>query len=193
MIFVYQLTKYETKLRTPTPKNLTIFWGPRISHRAVRCTKFCLLLRIIKVWADPVSLATTSGIIGYFLFFKVLRCFSSPACRYPILWIQIGATGHDSSEVSPFGHLRIKAYLAAPRSLSQLVASFVGIFRQGIHYVRLSNFLRLMTNRFSDLGPGSIGLSSLVQLTSYWYSPWNGYTNSRLSIALSLIYLQPNF
>ena len=30
-----------------------------------------------KVWADPVSLATTPGIIIYFLFLNLLRCFSS--------------------------------------------------------------------------------------------------------------------
>ena len=30
------------------------------------------------VWALPRSLATTGGIISYFLFLRVLRCFSSP-------------------------------------------------------------------------------------------------------------------
>ena len=102
-------------------------------------------MKVIKVWALPRSLATTNGIIGYFLFLRVLRCFSSPTYRSPILCVQIGAIRHNSYEVSPFGHLRIKAYLAAPRSFSQLIASFVGILRQGILYVRLSNFLRLMT------------------------------------------------
>ena len=34
-----------------------------------------------KVWATPRSLATTGGIIVYFLFLRVLRCFSSP--RWP--------------------------------------------------------------------------------------------------------------
>ena len=33
------------------------------------------------VWALPRSLATTGGIIVYFLFLRVLRCFSSP--RWP--------------------------------------------------------------------------------------------------------------
>ena len=65
--------------------------------------------KVIKVWAHPRSLATTNGIIGYFLFLWVLRCFSSPAYRSPVLYIQTGATRHNSSEVSPFGHLRIKA------------------------------------------------------------------------------------
>ena len=30
------------------------------------------------VWANPISLAATIGIINYFLFLRVLRCFSSP-------------------------------------------------------------------------------------------------------------------
>ena len=39
--------------------------------------------------------------------------------------------------VSPFGNLRIKACLAAPRSLSQLATSFIAFLRQGIHRVLL--------------------------------------------------------
>ena len=30
------------------------------------------------VWAPPISLATTFGIVFYFLFLRVIRCFSSP-------------------------------------------------------------------------------------------------------------------
>src|SRR3990167_105100 len=102
-----------------------------------------------KVWAIPGSLAATAGIVVYFLFLGLLRCFSSPAYRYPSLYIQPGATRHDSSEVSPFGNLRFKARLAAPRSLSQLTTSFVGILRQGILCARLSNFLRSVLNKSS--------------------------------------------
>ena len=65
--------------------------------------------KVIKVWALPRSLATTYGIVVYFIFLEVLRCFSSPAYRSPALYIQAGATRHNSGEVSPFGHLRIKA------------------------------------------------------------------------------------
>jgi len=43
--------------------------------------------------------------------------------------------------VSPFGYLRIKAYLPAPRSFSQAITSFIGITCQGIRSVPLSNFL----------------------------------------------------
>ena len=35
-----------------------------------------------KVWADSVSLATTSEIIIYFLFLALLRCFSSGGSLY---------------------------------------------------------------------------------------------------------------
>jgi hypothetical protein len=55
--------------------------------------------------------------------------------RFPphVLWIQTWVTGHDPSRVSPFGHLRINALSAAPRSFSQPNASFIGSWRQGIH------------------------------------------------------------
>ena len=39
--------------------------------------------------------------------------------------------------VSPFGNPRIKAYLSAPRGLSQTYTSFIAFCRQGIHRVRL--------------------------------------------------------
>ena len=45
--------------------------------------------------------------------------------RYPCGW------------VSPFGNLRIKANLPAPRSLSQAITSFVACNRQGIHHMHL--------------------------------------------------------
>ena len=64
-------------------------------------------MKVIKVWAVPLSLATTDGIIGYFLFLGVLRCFSSPGYRYLVLYIQTSANRHYSARVSPFGHLRI--------------------------------------------------------------------------------------
>jgi hypothetical protein len=51
----------------------------------------------------------------------------------PVLWIQTEVTGHDPGRVSPFGHLRINALSAAPRSFSQPDASFIGSWRQGIH------------------------------------------------------------
>ena len=66
-------------------------------------------MEVYKVWALPVSLATTSGIVVYFLFLGVLRCFSSPGYRYNDYFIHQRVTRHDSSRVSPFGYLRFKA------------------------------------------------------------------------------------
>ena len=69
------------------------------------------------VWALPRSLATTYGIIVYFLFLRVLRCFSSP--RSPL---QIADNRPAACWVVPFGNPRIKGYLllnAAYRSLSR--------------------------------------------------------------------------
>ena len=51
------------------------------------------------------------------------------------LWIQSRMTL--AGRVSPFGNLRIKAYLPAPRSLSQAITSFVAYHCQGIHHVLL--------------------------------------------------------
>ena len=39
--------------------------------------------------------------------------------------------------VSPFGYLRIKAHLPAPRSFSQAITSFIACNRQGIHHMHL--------------------------------------------------------
>ena len=39
--------------------------------------------------------------------------------------------------VSPFGHLRVKAYLPANRGLSQAITSFIASYRLGIHRMRL--------------------------------------------------------
>jgi hypothetical protein len=58
------------------------------------------------------------------------RRFASPS-----LWIQEGMTL--AGRVSPFGNLRIKACLPAPRSLSQAATSFVACCRQGIHHMHL--------------------------------------------------------
>lgn len=71
------------------------------------------------------------------------KMFQFPRFPPVSLYIQPTVTRHDSSWVSPFGNLRFKACLTAPRSLSQSTTSFIGILRQGIRYVRLSNFLRL--------------------------------------------------
>ena len=61
--------------------------------------------------------------------------FQFPGFPLPVLCVQTGVTRHDPRRVSPFGHPRINAWLAAPRGLSQPPTSFIGFWRLGIHRV----------------------------------------------------------
>src|ERR687885_606596 len=61
--------------------------------------------------------------------------FHFPRFARARLCIRRAVRRHYPPWVSPFGHLRIKAWLAAPRSLSQLPASFFASCRLGIHRV----------------------------------------------------------
>ena len=71
--------------------------------------------------------------LGWCLFLELLRCFSSPGSpRIPMY-----SVCDTFRWVSPFGNLRIKANLPAPRSLSQAITSFVAYHRQGIHHMLL--------------------------------------------------------
>ena len=80
------------------------------------------------VWPHPLSLATTHGILIYFLFLWVLRCFTSPRSLYPPYIFRRESSGRASTPdgVSPFGHPRITARLTAPRGLSRPPTSFIG-------------------------------------------------------------------
>ena len=48
-----------------------------------------IAIETCKVWALPVSLATTPRIVIYFLFLNLLRCFSSVGSRQISYFIQI--------------------------------------------------------------------------------------------------------
>ena len=50
----------------------------------------------------------------FFLFLRLLRCFSSPGSLYPAYFVQREVTAHYDRRVSPFGNLRIKACLRLP-------------------------------------------------------------------------------
>ena len=56
-------------------------------------------------------------------------------------------TRHHSCRVSPFGHPRINARLAAPRGLSQPPTSFIGSQCQGIHHAPLNTYKHKTNNR----------------------------------------------
>ncbi len=64
--------------------------------------------------------------------------FHFPTFPPHALCVQARVTGHDSCRVSPFGHPRITARLAAPRGLSQPPTSFIGSWCPGIHRVPLT-------------------------------------------------------
>ena len=71
-----------------------------------------------------------------FMFLRVLRWFTSPGwLRHPMH--SDGAIEDCPRWVAPFGDLRVKACLAAHRSLSQLTTSFIAVLRQGIHHTPL--------------------------------------------------------
>jgi hypothetical protein len=63
--------------------------------------------------------------------------FHFPALPPPALCVQAGVTSYYARQVSPFGNPRIKAWLPAPRGLSQVPTSFIGSWCQGIHRVPL--------------------------------------------------------
>ena len=66
--------------------------------------------------------------------------FHFPAFPPHTLCIQMRVTRHHSCRVSPFGHPRINARLAAPRGLSQPPTSFIGSQCQGIHHAPLNTY-----------------------------------------------------
>ena len=84
------------------------------------------------VWPLSRSLAATQEIIVYFLFLRVLRCFSSPGALHMPM-----NSAHDGQTLLwPGSPIRISAdqYLfAVPRSFSQLTTSFFGVWCLGIH------------------------------------------------------------
>ena len=66
--------------------------------------------------------------------------FHFPAFPPRHLYIQCRVTRHHSCRVSPFGHPRIHARLAAPRGISQPPTSFIGSQCQGIHHAPLNTY-----------------------------------------------------
>ena len=72
----------------------------------------------------------------FFLFFRVLRCFSSPTCPHMTMYSPYG----DRSSLLPGCPIRISTVLrlfAATRGFSQLTTSFFGPMRLGIHHTPL--------------------------------------------------------
>ena len=101
------------------------------------------------VWALPRSLAATYGIDCFFLFLRLLRCFSSPGSPPCVMDWRMDDWSL-SSRVSPFRDPWIKGYLLLPmafRSLSRLSsalsakASALCSFLLDLRYIALYRFL----------------------------------------------------
>ncbi len=83
-------------------------------HNVVLQPRICIATH--PVWALPRSLATTGGIISYFLFLEVLRCFSS--LRSPPNYCQDNYPS--GNWVVPFGNPGVKGYLHLTRAYRSL-------------------------------------------------------------------------
>ena len=91
---------------------------------------------VTRVWALPLSLATTKGVEVSFLSsgyldVSVRRLTSRTLC------IQVRVPPHYQRWVSPFGNPGIAEWSASPPGLSQPPTSFIGSRCQGIHRVPL--------------------------------------------------------
>ena len=91
---------------------------------------------VVKVWADPLSLATTQGVEVSFLSSGYLDV-SVPQLASRTLCIQVRVPPHYQWWVSPFGDPGVKGWSAPHPGLSQPPTSFIGSQRQGIHRVLL--------------------------------------------------------
>ena len=106
-----------------------------------------------KVWALPGSLATTAGIVVYFLFLSLLRCFSSGAYLYISYvfryeWLDMTLAG--------FPHLDIRG----SQFIWQLPAAYRSLSRpSSVSYVKASVMCAYVT------------FYALISLTSYWCLP----------------------
>ena len=87
--------------------------------------KTCRLLRFRSPLLSESRLMSFPRATEMFQFARFASHAYVFSMRYPKGW------------VSPFGNLRIKANLPAPRSLSQAITSFVACNRQGIHHMHL--------------------------------------------------------
>ena len=100
-------------------------WSAFPDRSAKSCAITCRLLRFRSPLLSESRLMSFPRATEMFQFTRFASHTYVFSMRYLCRW------------VSPFGNLRIKACLPAPRSLSQAITSFVAYHRQGIHHVHL--------------------------------------------------------
>ena len=99
---------------------------PDFPFRSDKSTaKTCRLVRFRSPLLSESRLMSVPRATEMFQFTRFASHAYVFSMRYPCGW------------VSPFGNLRIKACLPAPRSLSQATTSFIAFYRLGIHRMRL--------------------------------------------------------
>ena len=121
-LLVSRVTQDTTKLHSGSYTGLSpsmielsrTFYSLFEYHDVVLQPRICIATH--PVWALPRSLATTGGIISYFLFLEVLRCFSS--LRSPPNLCQDNSLS--DYWVVPFGNPRIKGHLHLPQAYRSL-------------------------------------------------------------------------
>ena len=121
-LLVSRVTQDTTKLHSGSYTGLSpsmielsrTFYSLFEYHDVVLQPRICIATH--PVWALPRSLATTGGIISYFLFLEVLRCFSS--LRSPPNLCQDNSPS--DYWVVPFGNPRIKGHLHLPQAYRSL-------------------------------------------------------------------------
>jgi hypothetical protein len=94
-------------------------------HSDMPTAKTCRLFRFRSPLLSESRLMSIPRATEMFQFTRFASHTYEFSMQYPFGW------------VSPFGNLRIKANLPAPRSLSQAITSFVACNRQGIHHMHL--------------------------------------------------------
>ena len=100
-------------------------WPPFPERSVMSCAITCRLLRFRSPLLSESRLMSFPRATEMFQFTRFASHDYVFIMRYLCRW------------VSPFGNLRIKANLPAPRSLSQAITSFVAYHCQGIHHVLL--------------------------------------------------------
>ena len=100
-------------------------WPPFPERSAKSCAITCRLLRFRSPLLSESRLMSFPRATEMFQFTRFASHDYVFIMRYLCRW------------VSPFGNLRIKANLPAPRSLSQAITSFIACNRQGIHHMHL--------------------------------------------------------
>ena len=114
---------------TAPPGDSPVMHAPTTPHTqplpGITCLRFSLIRFRSPLLSESLLFSLPTG----------TEMFHFPVFPPHALYIQAQVTGHNSSQVSPFGHPRINARLPTPQGLSQAPTSFIGSRCQGIHHV----------------------------------------------------------